>query len=185
MGGGVEREMGGSNAGTEAGGDCTASSVADGITLTRLTPDWSPARFANQLTARTGDGGSSGGSQQQRAAADGQCDRVRSAACGQQPAACSQREAAAGGGVLSIPPVSGNRTAGGDRHRAASKRAQAGAGASGSRRSARKHPGGGHGREGEWSEGGGPRVGFPALRESTGDCGAAAPLARAGALSPL
>ena len=178
MRGGTNRETRRSSAGTEAGGDCTASSVADGITLTRLTPDWSPARFANQLTARTGDGGSSGGSQQQRAAADGQCDRVQSAAGGQQPDAISHREAAVGGGLL--PPVSGDRTARGGRHRAASKREWAGAEASRSRRSARKHLGGGHGRERERSKGGGPRVGSPALRESTEDCGAAAPLARAG-----
>ena len=174
--------MGGSSSGTEAGGDCAAPSVADGITLNSLTADESPARFANLPIALTGDSGDCGGSQQPHAAAGSQRNRPQPAAGSQQPEANSHREAAVRGGVL--PPFRGSfRDSGaavGGRLRAASKRERAVAGASGSRRSARKHPGGGHGRERERSEQGGPRVGFSALRESTGDCGAAAPLARAG-----
>ena len=181
-GGRVDREMGGSSAGTEAGGDCTALSVADGITLNSLTSDESPARFANQPLALTGDSGDCGGSQQPHAAAGSQRNRLQPAAGSQQLEASSHREAAVRGGVL--PPFrdpfrDGGATVG-SRLRAASTRERVAAGASGSRRSARKHPGGGHGRERERCKGGGPRVGFPALRESTGDCGGAASLARAG-----
>ena len=182
VGGRVDREMGGSSAGTVAGGDCAAPSVADGITLNSLTADESPARFTNQPIALTGDGGDCGGTQQPYAAAGSQRDRPQPAAGSQQPGANSHREVAVRGGVL--PPFSGPlRDRGADVGgglRAANKRERAVAGASGSRRSARKHPGGGHGRERERSERGGPRVGFSTLRESTGDCGAAAPLARAG-----
>ena len=174
--------MGGSSAGTVAGGDCAAPRVADGITLNSLTSDESPARFTNQPIALTGDGGDCGGTQQPYAAAGSQRNRLQPAAGSQQPGASSHREAAVRGGVL--PPFrdpfrDGGATVGG-RLRAASTWERAAAGASGSRRSARKHPGGGHGRERERSERGGPRVGFSALRESTGDCGAAAPPARAG-----
>ena len=185
MGGEADRETGGSSVGTEAGGDCAAPSAADGINLNRLTPDESPARSAHQLTAKTGVSGGSGGVQQLSPAAGGQRNRKQPAASGQHPASSSQREAGAGGRLsgdteLLLPPARGSRAATSGGHREASERGRAAAEASGRRRCARRHPGGGHGREGVRIEGGGPRVGLPALRESTGDCGAAAPPARAG-----
>ena len=160
VGRGTNRETRRSSAGTEAGGDCTAASAAEGIILNRLTkPDDSPACFVHQSTDAFGFDGLGG---------DGGGD---------------------GGGLLGsfngdteflLPPAGANQAAASGGHREVVCRERAAAEASGSQRGALEHPGGGHGRERGRSKGEGARGGSPALRESTRECGAAAPLARAG-----
>ena len=146
-------------AGTETGGDCTAASAAEGIILNRLTkPDDSPACFVHQSTDAFGSGGLGD-------------------------------DGGGGGGLLGplngdteflLPPAGAIQAAASEGHREVVCRERAAAEAGGSQRGALEHPGGGHGRERGRCRAKGARSGSPALRESTGEWGAAALLARAG-----
>ena len=154
-----QRRGGAAPARTEAGDDCTAASAAEGIILNRLTkPDDSPACFVRQSTDAFGS--------------DGLGD-----------------DGGGGGGLLGpingdteflLPPAGVIQAAASEGLREVVCRERAAAEAGGRQRSALEHPGGGHGRERGRCRAKGARSGSPALRESTGECGAAALLARAG-----